>query len=113
MISTNDLSVFLLHHHINRLRNKNLRSVQEVMRASEPAADEFNNVCEDFPNIAILTQSSTPGEIQLTFGHTAVGNKSLGESVVAFAFAGDLSSPSVISFNIKIAFAAYSDNILS
>ena len=35
----------------------------------------------------------------------AVGNKSLGESVVAFALAGDLGSPSVISFNIKIAFA--------
>ena len=111
MISTNDLSVFLLHHHINRLRNKNLRFVQNVMRASEPAADKFKTVCENFPNIAILTKSYTPDDIQLTFGQAAVGNKSLGESVVAFAFAGDLSSPSVISFNIKIAFAAYSDNI--
>ena len=42
-----------------------------------------------------------PGEIQLTFGHMAVGNKSLGESVVA----------SVISFNINIAFAADGDKI--
>ena len=81
MISTNALSVFLLHHHLNGLRNKNLRSVQEVMRASEPAADKFKKVCEDFPNLAILTYSFTPGEIQLTFGHAAVRNKSLRESV--------------------------------
>ena len=106
MISTNALSVFLLHHHLNGLGNENLRLVQEVMRASKPAADKFKNVCEDFPNLAILTKSSTPGEIQLTFGHEAVGNKLLGDSVVAFALAGNLSSPSVILFNIDIAFAA-------
>ena len=81
------------------------------MRASKPAAENFKNVCEDFPNIGILTKSSTPGEIQLTFGYAAVGNKSLGESVVAFSLTGDLSSPSVISFNIKIAFAADGEKI--
>ena len=111
MISTNALSVFLLHDHLKGLGNKNLRSFQEVMHASELAADKFKNVCEDFPNLAILSKSSTPGEIQLTFGHVAVGNKSLGESVVDFALAGDLSLPSVISFNIKIAFAADGENI--
>ena len=111
MISTNVLSVFLLYHHLRRLGNKNLRLVQDVMRASEPAADKFKRVCEYFPNHAILTKSSTPGEIQLTFGHKVVGNKSLGESAVAFSVAGDLSSPSVISFNIEIAFAADGDKI--
>ena len=105
MISTDALSVFLLNHHLNGLGNKNLHSVQEVMRASETDPDKFKNVCEDFPNLAILTKSSTPGEIQLKFGHTDVGNKSLGESVVAFDLAGNLSSPSVISFNTEIAFA--------
>ena len=64
MISTNDLSMFLLHHHLNGLGNENLRRVQEVMRASEPAAEKFKNVCEDFPNLSILTKSSTPGDIQ-------------------------------------------------
>ena len=49
--------------------------------------------------------------MQLPFGHVAVGNKSLGESVVDFALAGDLSSPSAISFNIEIAFAADGENI--
>ena len=104
MISTNVLSVFLLHHHLNGLGNKNLRSFQEVIHASEPAAEKYKNVCEDFPNLAILTKSSTLGEIQLTFGHAAVRNKSLRESVVAFALAGYLSLPSDISFNIEIAF---------
>ena len=78
MIYTNALSVFLLHHHHNRLRNENLRLVHEVMPTREPAADKFKNVCEDFPILAILTKSSTSGEIQLTFGHTAFRNKPLG-----------------------------------
>ena len=105
MISTNTLSVFLFHHHLNGIRDKNLRLVQEVMDASKPAANKFKNICEDFPNLSILTKISTPGEIKLMFGHAAVGNKSLGESVVAFALAGNLISPSVISFNTEIAFA--------
>ena len=81
------------------------------MRASEPAAEKFKRVCEVFLNLAILAKSATPGEIQLTSGHAAVGNKPLGESVVDFALAGVISSPSVISLKIKIAFAADGDNI--
>ena len=111
IISTNDLSVFLLHHHLNGLRNRNLRSIQDVMRTSKPAAEKFKRLCENFPNLAILTKSSMPGELQLTFGHAAVGNKSLGESVVAFALAGDIISPPMISFKIEIAFAADGDKI--
>ena len=63
MIFTNALSVYLLHHHLNGLGNKNLCFVQEVMCASKPAADKFKNVCEDFPNLPILMKSSTTGEI--------------------------------------------------
>ena len=111
MISTNALSVFLLHHHLNGPGNKNMCSIQDVMRARFTAADKFKRVCEDFTNLAILTNISTPGEIQLTFGHVDVGNKSLGKSVVAFSLAGYLSSPSVISFNIDIAFASDGDKI--
>ena len=55
MISSNALSVFLLHYPLNILQNKNLCSVQEVICASEPAADKYKNVCEDFPNLGILT----------------------------------------------------------
>ena len=111
MIYTNTFSVFLLRHHLNGLRNENLCLVQEVMRAIELDADKYKNVYENYPNLAILAKSSTPGEIQLTFSHAAVGNNSMGESVVAFALSGDLSSPSVISFNIESAFATDGKNI--
>ena len=111
MISTNALSVFILHHHLNGLGNNNLCSIQDVMRASEPAAEKYKRICKDLPNLAILTKSATRGKIQLTFIHTAVGNKSLGESVVAFALAGDLISPSVIFLKIEIAFSADGSNI--
>ena len=60
MIYSNTLSVFLLQYPLNVLGNENLLSVQEVMRASEPAADKYKNVCKDFPNLGILTKSSTP-----------------------------------------------------
>ena len=103
--------MFLIHHHLNGLRNKNLRSIQDVMRASQPAADKFKRFCGDFPSLAILTKSATPGNIQLTFGHASVGNKSLGGSVVAFALTDNLSSTSVISLKIEIAFSADSNNI--
>ena len=42
------------------------------MHASEPAAEKYKRVCEDFPNLAILTKSATPGKIQVTFGHATV-----------------------------------------
>ena len=74
------------------------------MRASEPATENYKNVYEDFPNLGILMKSSTPDEVQLTFRHVTVGNKSIRESVQAFSLAVDLGSPSVISFNIEIAF---------
>ena len=88
--------MFILHHHLNGLGNKNLYSIQDVMRARNPAAEKSKRVCEDFPNLAILTKSATPSKIQLTFGHAAVVNNPLGESVVAFALARNLSSPPVI-----------------
>ena len=100
MISNNALSVFFLHHHLNGLRNKNIHSIQDGMRASEAAVEKYKRVCEDFPNLTILTKSAMLGNIQLMFGHVAVGNKSLGESVVAFVLESDLSSPSVIFLKI-------------
>ena len=111
MISSNALSVFLLHHPHNGLGNENLRSVQEVKRASELAADSYKNVCKDFQNLDILTKSYTLGEIQLMFGNVAVENKSMRESVADFALAGNLGSPSAISFNLKIAFTTNREKI--
>ena len=73
------LSAFLLNHPPNEIGNANLWSVQEAIWASVPATEKFKNTCDDFPDLAILTKSSLPGEVQLTFSHSTVGNKSLGE----------------------------------
>ena len=111
MISTNALSVFILHHHLNGLGNKNLRSIKDFIRARETAAKKYKRVCKDFPNLAILTESATPGKVQLTFGHAAVGNNSLWGYAVSFILAGYLSSPFVISTKIEIVFAADGNKI--
>ena len=111
MISSHALSAFLLDHPLNGLGNSNLRSVQEVVRASKPATEKFKDICTDFPNLALLTKSSTPGEIQITFGNSTVGNKSLGETLQAFALAGNRASPSVIYFNLEIAFSPEGEKI--
>ena len=113
MISSLALSAFLLDHPLNRLGKSNLQSVQEAIRASVPATEKYKDICSDFPNLAILTKSSTPGEVQLTFGHSMVRNKSLGESLQAFALAGNLGSPSVISLNLEIAFAPAGEKFTS
>ena len=103
--------MFMLHYNLNGLGNKNLCSIQYVMHASEPTAEKYKRNCEDFPNIVILTKGTTSGKIQLTFSHAAVGNKSLGESVVDFDLAGNLSSPSMISLKIEITFSADGEKI--
>ena len=100
MISNNALSMFLLNNHPNRLGGNNIRSIKYLICVSQPAVEKNKKVCKDFPNLVILTKSATPGEIQLKFDHSAVGNNSLGRSVVVFALTGDLSSPSVISLKI-------------
>ena len=77
MISSHALSAFLLHHPLKRLANANLCSVQEAMQASELAMEKYKNVCEDFPNLGILTKRFTPGKVQLVFSHVTIGNNSL------------------------------------
>ena len=45
------------------------------------------------------------------FAHATVRNKSLGESVVQFALAGNIDSPFVFSINMEIYFAKEVDKI--
>ena len=52
-----------------------------------------------------------PGEVQLDFARTSVGNKSLRESVVTFALTVSLNSPSFVLININIVFATDDDKI--
>ena len=62
MISSHALSAFLLDHPLNGRGNSNLWSVQEVIRVSKTATEKFKVICNDFPNLAILTKISTRGK---------------------------------------------------
>ena len=111
MIFTNTVSMFIFHHHQSGICNKNIRSIQEIMHMNKPDNEKYKKVCKYLPNIAIVTKSSTLGEVQLAFAHTSVGNTPLGESVTAFALAGSLDSPSVVLIDVNIAFSMDGDNI--
>ena len=78
---------------------------------SEPDINNYKRVCDNCPNIVILTKGAMQGEVQLTFVHMYVGNKSLGEYVMVFALAGSLDSHSLFSININIVFIVNGDKI--
>ena len=111
MLCSNNLSTFILHHDLNRLCDNNIHSIQDLMRTSNRVREKFKCVFKDFPNMAILTKSPTPGDIQLTFVHASIGNKSPGESVTAFSLAGFLEAQTVVSIDAGIAFAITSAKI--
>ena len=78
MIYFNALSRFIIHHDINGIYEKNLRSIQYLMRTSDPTSLKFKLVCKYFPDIDILTKSATLGNFQQTFMHFYIYNKSPG-----------------------------------
>ena len=69
-------------------------------------------MCDNFPNLAILTKSAKPSEVQLMFVYASVGNKSLGKSVAEFALEVSLDSPSSMSIDVNIVFAMDGEKIL-
>ena len=76
------------------------------MHLDEPVGTKFKRVCTYFPNLALLTKSATPGDIQVTFGNASVGNKYLWETVTSFSLTGSLESPTVVSIDSKRAFTS-------
>ena len=103
--------MFMLYQDQNRICNKKFRSIEDLVRTSKPANNNLKRVFKYFPNLAILTNSSMPGEVQLMFTHTSVGNKDLGGSVSVFFLAGSLDSPTVVLIDSDISLAISSDNI--
>ena len=77
IISTHALSLFLLKNDQNGVFNRNLRSIQESMCSDKPTGSKFKQVCTYFPNIALLTKSAMPGEVQVTYAHTSIGNNGM------------------------------------
>ena len=63
------------------------------------AVYKFKRVCAYFPNLALLTKIVIPREVQVTYPHVSVGNKSLGETVTTFALAVLLEAPTVVTIN--------------
>ena len=78
ILSTSELSIFILHHKQNGICNKNIFSIQEIMRVIKLTNKKFKRVCGDFTDLAILIKSDTPGEVQLKFVLVSVEKKSLG-----------------------------------
>ena len=111
MISTNALSIYILQHDQNEISDQNICSIQDAMRSDKPASSKFKRVSTDFPNLAVLTKSATPGEIQEMYAHTSVGNNTLGKIVTAFALARSFEATTMILINIERAFAGDGEKI--
>ena len=43
------------------------------MHYDVPAGTNLKSVCTDFPNLALLVNSATPGNTQIISGHTSIG----------------------------------------
>ena len=111
MIPADNLSIYTLQHKQNKICENNLRLIQEAMRLDDLAGSKFKRISTDFPNLEILSKSVTPGEIQATYLHTSVGNKSLGKTVTALALSGSLKMPTVVLIDIKRALAGDGEKI--
>ena len=81
------------------------------MHSYETDSTKFKCVCADFSNLMLLTKSDMPGDIQVTFCHASVENKSLGENIAAFDLAGSLESSAVVSIESNRAFTSAGENI--
>ena len=96
---------------MNRICNRNLHSIQDMMRSDKPAGTKFKRVCASFPNLALVPKSATPGNIQVTFDHASVGDHSLRETVTAFTLAGSLESLTAVYVDAECASASAINNI--
>ena len=85
MISTNALSIYILQQDQNNIFEQNLRSIQDAIHLDKPYGSKFKWVCTELPNMAVLTKSATSKDIQGTYVHASVGNKSHGKTVTSFA----------------------------
>ena len=111
MISTYALSLFLFKHDQKEVCDRNLYSIQESMRLYKMAAHKFKQVCADFPNLALPTNSVKPGEVQVMYSHASVGNKSFGETVTTFALAVLLEAMTVVTIDADHDFSGATDHI--
>ena len=72
-----------------------------MMRLEKLDGTKFKRVCSDFPNIVLLTNSTTLDKIKVTIGHASIGNNYFGETVTTFTLARSLEYPMVVSNDTK------------
>ena len=82
------------------------------MRSDDLSGPKSKRVCKDIPNLVLITKSTTPGYIQVTYEHASVGNKAFVKTVTAFSLARSLQVPTVVLIGIKRAFAVDGEKIL-
>ena len=105
MMSSNALSLFLLYHEQNVVCNRNICSIQDLMDSEDLAGTKFKCVFADFPDLSLPTKSAMAEDIQVTYVHASAGNKSLRETLNAFALAGYLEPSMVVSINVECIFS--------
>ena len=88
-----------------------LRSIQELMRSDDPGVYNIKWLWTELPNLALLTNSETHREVQVTYVHASVGNKSLGETVTAFTLSESLKSLTAVTIDAERAFAGNGEKI--
>ena len=64
----------------------------------------FKHVHGYFSNISILTNSTTPGEVQVNLCRATIGNKSLGRTITVFSLMLSNEFLAVVSVNTKNSF---------
>ena len=72
---------------------------------------KFKWVCTKLLDFALLTKTTKPGEVQVTYAHASVGNTPLRETVTAFTLVVSLETPSVATTDDECAFIGASNKI--
>ena len=81
------------------------------MHSYEPDGSKFKQVCMDLLNMAVLTKSATPGDIQVTHTHMSVGNNPLGKTVTACVLTESIEATTVVLIDIERAFTGDGEKI--
>ena len=86
---------------MNKVLNHNIRLIQYLMRSDKSDGTNFKRVCIDFTNLALITKSAKPGDIQVNFDHASAGKPPPGETVNAFDLVVYLESLTLVSIDAK------------
>ena len=111
MIKSNNSSLFLIERNHNGFCNRIIHLIQDLMSSNETSDIKFKRLCADLPNIAILTKSATPGEVQMSFCHMIIVNNSHRETITTFSLMVSPKFITDVEIDTKRAFTRADDKI--